>query len=197
MPACTGCARADAIDTCNGCRYATYCGAACQRAHWAAHRPVCKAVEKYAAREGDWKPTHCDSCLAPLNGIDERCTGCFSVSFCNVACQLAHWKREHGDVCQTVGKARFARATERAIAGDAGAMFNVGLAYMNGSGVAVDIPASRMWYRRAAQAGNINAQDILFNDHERVTSAVFHTMLAYILQAMERSSPAGILIELH
>ena len=40
---------------CAGCRTARYCSTACQRAHWAAHKPVCKAL-KEALAVGGYEP---------------------------------------------------------------------------------------------------------------------------------------------
>jgi hypothetical protein len=37
---------------CSGCCTARYCGTACQRAHWAAHKPVCKALKEALAGGG-------------------------------------------------------------------------------------------------------------------------------------------------
>jgi MYND finger len=37
---------------CAGCRTARYCSTACQRAHWAAHKPVCKALQEALAGGG-------------------------------------------------------------------------------------------------------------------------------------------------
>ncbi len=43
------------MHVCAGCRTARYCGAACQRAHWAAHKPVCKVL-KAALAGGSYEP---------------------------------------------------------------------------------------------------------------------------------------------
>jgi TPR repeat protein len=167
--ACAKCTRTDAPALCTGCRYVSYCDAGCQRAHWAAHKAACKAIKADAARRADWKPSVCDACAAPLNNVDERCTGCYSVSYCGAACQLAHWKREHKGVCKAVGEAAFARDMAAANAGDAAGMFNVGVMYQQGTGVTVDDRASFEWYRRAAEEGYVDGQYNLANAYDNGT----------------------------
>jgi hypothetical protein len=36
---------------CSGCRVVRYCGAACQRADWRAHKPACAALQQQAAEK--------------------------------------------------------------------------------------------------------------------------------------------------
>ena len=43
-------------------------------------------------------------------------------------------------------------------AGDAGAQYNLGICYTNGTGVAADARAAVKWYTRAAEAGDAGAQ---------------------------------------
>jgi TPR repeat protein len=159
MPPCAACARDGAGALCGGCRFAAYCGAACQRGHWAAHKAVCKAIKELIALRGPgWEATTCDACASTLVGVGQRCSGCYSVEYCDAACQLAHWKREHKAACKAVGEARFARLMVLATAGVAAMMHNVALAYAKGMGVAVDLCKSFEWYRRAADAGIVEAQ---------------------------------------
>ena len=40
---CALCDRRDAGSRCGGCLIALYCGGACQKAHWRAHKPACLA----------------------------------------------------------------------------------------------------------------------------------------------------------
>jgi TPR repeat protein len=158
MPPCAACARADAYNLCAGCRFVSYCDARCQKAHWAAHKVICKAVRADAARNPAWKATTCDACAATLVGVGQRCSGCYSAEYCDAACQLAHWTREHRAVCKAVGEASFARMMTQATAGDEEMMYNVGIAYTTGTGVAVDERAAFEWFRRAAEAGDVDAQ---------------------------------------
>jgi TPR repeat protein len=158
MLPCAACARDGAGSLCGGCRFVSYCGAACQRTHWAAHKAICIAIKADAARDVGWRATTCDACTATLVRVGHRCSGCYSVEYCDADCQLAHWKREHKAVCKAVGAAAFSRKMEHATAGDTGAMCNVALAYDMGTGVAVDLRASFEWYLRAAEAGNVKAQ---------------------------------------
>jgi len=158
MPACAGCARDGAGSLCGGCRSLAYCDAGCQRAHWAAHKPACRAIRADMARGEGWAATACDACGATLVGVGQRCSGCYAVEYCDAACQLAHWKRGHKAVCKAVGEAQFARHMAAATAGDDVMMHNVGVAYENGTGVAVDKRAAFEWYRRAAEAGVPSSQ---------------------------------------
>jgi len=109
MPPCAACARDGAGALCGGCRIAAYCDAACQRGHWATHKAVCKAIKADAARAPGWKATTCDACASTLVLVGQRCSGCYAVEYCDAACQLAHWTREHKAVCRAVGAAKFAR----------------------------------------------------------------------------------------
>ena len=111
MPPCTACARADAGSLCSGCRFAAYCGAACQRAHWAAHKPICKAIAADVAQDADALSggcaMNCHGCAVALTPEQARlqvCTRCYSATYCGLACQRAHWPTHKG-VCKAVGKA--------------------------------------------------------------------------------------------
>jgi len=163
MPACGACAAPDAPSLCGGCRFAAYCGPACQRAAWADHKVVCKAIQAdvVAAPFGhDPEKTHCDGCAQPLNGVNELCVGCRSASYCSAACYKAHWRAAHKAVCKAIGEARFARVLALATVGDVHAMHSIALFYSNGTGVAKDKRKMREWYRRAAAGGRVDA---LFN----------------------------------
>ena len=161
MPVCGACAASDAPSLCGGCRSAAYCGPACQRAAWAGHKAVCKAIQADTAASpngGDAVKMHCDGCAEPLNGVDERCMGCRSVSYCSRRCYMAHWRAAHKAVCKGVGEAKVARMMALAIKGDSHAMVFIGLFYKHGTGVAKDEREMVAWYCRAAEAGNVNAQ---------------------------------------
>ena len=45
--------------------------------------------------------------------------------------------------------------------GDTSAQCNLGLMYANGRGVAKDFEQAVFWYRKAAEQGNVNAQEKL------------------------------------
>ena len=161
MPAYGSCAAPDAPSVCSACKFAAYCGPACQRAAWAAHKAVCKAIQADVAASpsgDDPKKTHCDGCAEPLDGVNELCTRCLSVSYCSAACQAAHWPAAHKAVCRSVGEARFARVMVCALAGDAGAICSIGIFYGLGTGVAKDEREMVVWYRRAAEVGYVMAQ---------------------------------------
>ncbi len=58
---------------------------------------------------------------------------------------------------------RFEKTLAEAKAGDAGAMFLLGLKYYDGDGVVKDDKEAVKWYRKAADLGNANA--MFFLDH--------------------------------
>lgn len=159
MSPCAACARAGAGSLCGSCLSAAYCDAGCQRAHWAKHKVVCKAIAADAAR-GSGSITACSACARAFDGEKERpCPRCDSAMYCNAACERAHFAREHGAVCAAVARAAFARVMARATAGDAKAMKAVGSAYKFGTGVAADLRKMFEWYVRAAEAGHaVSAQ---------------------------------------
>ena len=102
-----------------------------------------------------------------------RCARCFEVSYCDGACQRAHWAA-HKAYCKERAAAiaavkakpvaliggdeglEDAAALHRAAdAGDAGAMMNLGLCYQLGKGgVGVDAAEAVRWYTRATEARN-------------------------------------------
>jgi splicing suppressor protein 51 len=46
-PACASCAKTDVhLLLCSGCKLVSYCGKACQKAHWKAHKPSCTPIKK-------------------------------------------------------------------------------------------------------------------------------------------------------
>ena len=61
-------------------------------------------------------------------------------------------------MCQAAGAAKFAVTMAHAEAGDASAMYDVGLFYAEGTGVAADARETVKWYTRAAEAGHTDAE---------------------------------------
>jgi TPR repeat protein len=158
---CGSCAAPSAPSLCSACKFAAYCGPPCQRAAWAAHKAVCKAIKADVATTPDGidsRKTHCDGCEELLDGRNELCTRCRSVSYCSAACQAAHWPAAHAAVCRSVGEAKFARMMVLAVAGDAGAMCSVGTFYAYGTGVTRDEREMVLWFHRAAELGQVSAQ---------------------------------------
>ena len=106
----------------------------------------------------------CGSTIAggPGTGL---CAGCRSVVYCSRECQVADWPA-HKVRCkelQNVMKANaaapasvgyalppFAPTLAAAKAGDAGAQFDVAMAYASGTGVAHSWPSAFAWYKRCA-----------------------------------------------
>ena len=99
MPACAHCAASDAKFGCSACASsAHYCGPACQRAGWAAHKLDCGRIKAtLAAAAGapvppprpDFKPReldpHCGACGKELAHFDAKCGGCLAVAYCGRA----------------------------------------------------------------------------------------------------------------
>lgn len=49
---CFNCKRKDKnLRMCNGCMMVSYCTPECQRAHWTAHKPKCKRLDKYGVKQ--------------------------------------------------------------------------------------------------------------------------------------------------
>jgi hypothetical protein len=162
MPDCGSCGAADASSVCSGCRFAAYCGPTCQRADWDTHKRLCRTIRADiagCALSGSCDPakTLCDGCAEPLNGVDERCKGCRFGSFCSKRCYMAHWRSSHKAVCRGLGEAKFGRTMALAAEGDAAAMYNIGLFYQNGTGVARDESNMVTWFARSSKLGYATA----------------------------------------
>ena len=96
------------------------------------------------------------------------CSGCRNTVYCSAACQKAHWKT-HKVFCKEVQRQRakaasavptfvgepcaFAQTLAAARAGDVNALFNMGVLYATGAGVAQSYSSAFSWFTRcAAQA---------------------------------------------
>ena len=90
-----------------------------------------------------------------------RCSGCLGAFYCGEECQIRVWL-QHKQQCKKAAKviasmkgesqlqvedmdASFASFKRYAEAGNAGAQFNLGLCYFNGSGIAVDKAEAVKW----------------------------------------------------
>ena len=69
-----------ATDQCSRCRRATYCSAACQHAHWPAHRETCHAA-----------PAQCNECAGSLAIQLLKCNRCGTEQYCSKKCRHAAW----------------------------------------------------------------------------------------------------------
>ena len=169
--ACVHCAAPAAPSLCGGCRFARYCGAACQRAAWPAHKPVCKAIAADTAGpfDGDLViKAACDCCSAAfVTQLVDRCDGCRFAAYCGVACQRAHWPT-HQIVCKAVGAAKFDRALAGALAGNVQPKRFMELYNSLGMGQAAMCEAV-LHYRCAAEAGDTGAQHALGYCYEHGT----------------------------
>ena len=113
---------ADAEKLCAGCKKVTYCGTACQKAQWAAHKDDCRREKKAreAAEAAAASPPPKE--FSPSPGVDPMCAqcrvarvtkvcdSCRLVGYCGQACQLAAWAA-HEPACT-------AKARERVLAGE-------------------------------------------------------------------------------
>jgi hypothetical protein len=64
MNACAQCAAADPQSLCSGC-LVRYCSAACQRAHWVAHKPACVSAGAVIAAPLAAALAHCTCAVMP------------------------------------------------------------------------------------------------------------------------------------
>ena len=51
--ACASCGEAHNLKTCTQCKFVRYCGPACQRSHWHAHKPLCKWAKTVCGMNDD------------------------------------------------------------------------------------------------------------------------------------------------
>jgi [protein-PII] uridylyltransferase len=117
-----------ATAACERCRFATYCGPACQTAHWPSHKPVCVAITADAALMAvavapnyPPRPLKCHSCAVPFTTGCNLCEVCFYGAYCSRACSVAHWPT-HYVVCASVTAAKKARRRSSCCSGVGGAM---------------------------------------------------------------------------
>jgi hypothetical protein len=96
---CNGCGRQFALDApklrvCGRCDAYSYCSIECQRAHWEAHRPLCRRVRKRDRRT-------CDVCgvQGDLNDPPFPTCHCGEWRYCGEACQVEDWGRGHAEEC--------------------------------------------------------------------------------------------------
>ncbi len=72
--ACSQClAHSLPVRVCAGCKAVAYCGAACQKTHWAAiHRHECKAYKRVRSQvDQDWLPTPVRAAVQILARLDD------------------------------------------------------------------------------------------------------------------------------
>ena len=71
------------LHRCSRCWSAFYCGEECQKAHWRAHKAVCRSLPK--------APQRCSACHTEHASL-QKCGGCRQAAYCNRDCQVAHWR---------------------------------------------------------------------------------------------------------
>ena len=106
-----------------------------------------------------------------------RCSGCLGAFYCGQACQKREWK-QHKEQCKIAAEAiaslggggggkcdtiddfdmKYASYKMEAAAGYANSQYRLGVCYAHGSGVAVDKAEAVKWFKRAAEAGDVDAQ---------------------------------------
>ncbi len=85
---CNQCGQSkEAMELCNGCRSAWYCGAECHLLHWPTHKASCNAC------------LQCGMWLVKIL----RCSRCQKAKYCSVQCSKAHWGQHKAD-CSTSTK---------------------------------------------------------------------------------------------
>jgi TPR repeat protein len=126
----------------------------------------------------------CSNVLTDKNSL--RCGGCQTASYCNEDCQRAHWK-VHQKTCTASAAAIAAKYSSAALAGDAVAQFNLGLAY--GTGVPKDLTEAVRWFRKAAYAGHIDTQANLAVCYHRGTGVKLDLIAA--VHWYRRAAEAG------
>ena len=112
------------------------------------------AVASWSEEEHALKCAHCRE---PTPFLHLHCEDCRAVAFCGDACKRAG-ARAHARACKALAAANFAYSLGGAAMGVAGAMYNVGLAYEDGRGVARSDADAAEWYERAADKGDADAQ---------------------------------------
>ena len=156
---CSTCGVDGARMLCRGCGCAPYCDEQCQRAAWGAHRDACRAAAAVPYVKDAYEQSRCSQCNVETPYHRNLCGRCRTVSYCGEECARAHWKAGgHRGACAAAGAALLSCISARAEAGDRSAMFDCGMYYDNGVGVAADASAAFAWYTRAAEAGDSSAQ---------------------------------------
>jgi hypothetical protein len=125
------------IQNCTACRFATYCGVACQAAHWPEHGRICERVGK-----------------AVFTSTLERAEKGDSISMCNAGMLYEHGHAgAPNDLIEAVKW--YSRS---ALLGDTTAMYSLGLCIQAGKGVDKDDEEAFKWLLRAANHGHVQAQ---------------------------------------
>ena len=144
-PTCTapGCG-APATSRCSRCMSAHYCGAACQRAHWAAHKPICGTSFEY-------RTVMTDSSEAGVDADIERSGRAAAAHDAQAQARLAACMLGGVGVPRDIaaGRALLARA---AAGGSACAQYSHAV-YLLADGIGYDDNEIRRWVGLAATQG--------------------------------------------
>ena len=155
---CAACGAEGASSMCSSCRAACYCGQACQRLAWPAHKAECAALR--AAREqrevdvataaGFILLAKCARCGRGPSAAPGGPCRCFVLWYCD---ECGPPRRHSPAVCEGAARARFEHLRAGAEAGDPVAMHNLAGCYAEGSGVPASAAENLAWLRRAGELG--------------------------------------------
>jgi TPR repeat protein len=174
-PACgfSGCGAALDAGTlsglCASCRAVRFCGHACQRAGWPAHRAACQAAT--AARKASKAETTASS----------KAGASPSVKLLEQRAEVETWVRMPLDALR-----------QAAESGTAAAQCVLGYAYMDGVyGVAKDEAAGLVWLRKAAAQGLLPPRVLLARAAYRAGASGAADDVAHISEGAEWARPAA------
>ena len=173
---CANCGKEGSdINICNKCKAAKYCNAACKKKHRSKHKKKCerRAAEIQAELHDEqlFKPPplkeDCPICMLPLPWLDtgSRYSSCCGKETCN-GCVLAVVLRDMDEqkcaFCRTPApdsdQEVIERIKKRIDAGDAEAIFSLGICYCKGSrGLPQDHEKALELWHQAGELGNAKA----------------------------------------
>ena len=164
----TGCGKLGSL-RCSRCLIALYGGQDCQKKAWPSHKGPCK--ETAAKKMADDIQTLCAAGCGEI--ALERCSLCAGAKYCGRKCQKKHWP-QHKEACKNAATLLAASGAtievidkknedikKRAEDGDTEAQWQLGVLYINGTGISVDMREGIKWLKIAADAGSSNAMFFL------------------------------------
>ncbi|KAL7528247.1 hypothetical protein ACHAWF_002494, partial [Thalassiosira exigua] len=179
MSKCAACGKnSNALKQCQACKLVKYCNASCQKEHWSIHKRGCKkraALHEEALFKQTPLKDDCPVCLQPLPLLPRESSyqSCCGKMLCN-GCNYAHARSENKkrvpieeQRCCLCNEPKFPphrqrevlieRWTKRAEAGDAIAVYSLGVSYEEGCGVPQDPKKAMDFWHQAAKLGCADA----------------------------------------